>query len=182
MRNGLALGVLLMLVGACGCSGPKATTLNYSVLRLADAPEEAVFDAAAQAMREHFDVLRADRARGVIESAPIEAVGSARSGRLGDVVAMPRRERRVAEIRLEPLGSSVKVFCRVLVQEHNTQAMQMHRSEHRLDDLPTDTPADRDGATTTEQNSVWRTRRHDRDLETRILRAIREQLAGATVM
>jgi hypothetical protein len=156
--------------------------LNYNVLRLSGASEAAVFDAAAQALGEHFTVRRYDRATGILEAVPKETVAAGHSGRLGDVVAVPRRERRVAEMRVESAGAVVKVFCKVLVQEYDTQAHQMFNREHTLDDLPTDTPAERDAATTTEQNAVWRTQRRDRGLETQILRAVREQLAGAQVL
>ncbi len=169
----------LLTIGAAGCTEPKPTALNYNVIRLSPASRAAVFDAATQALREHFTIRRADRAAGILETVPIETVGTEPSGRLGDVVAVPRRERRTAEVRVEKTGAMVKVFCKVLVQECDTQAHQMFTREHALHDLPTDTPAERDGATTTEQNAVWRNKRRDRTLENQILRAIQDQVAGA---
>ncbi|MFH0979972.1 MAG: hypothetical protein V2A79_00350 [Planctomycetota bacterium] len=182
MKTGWLLLPALLVIGVAGCSAPQATALNYSVLRLADASQAAVFDAAAQALGEHFTIRRSDRVAGMLEAVPMEGVGKGSRGRLGDVVAVPRRERRVAEVRVESEGNLVKVFCKVLVQEYDTQAHQMFNREHALSDLPTDTPADRDAATTTEQNAVWRTQRRDKALEDRILRAVREQVAGAKVV
>ncbi|MCK4658199.1 MAG: hypothetical protein KAV82_01640 [Phycisphaerae bacterium] len=172
----------LLAMGAAGCSGSRPTALNYNVLRLSGASDAAVFDAAAQALREHFTIRHADRRTGVLEAVPVEMATTGGDGRLGDVVAAPRRERRTAEVRVESAGKLVKVFCKVLVQECDTQAHQMFNREHAISDLPTDTPADRDAATTTEQNTVWRTKRRDRELENQILRAVREQLAGAEVL
>ena len=182
MKNGRLYLAGFLAIGAAGCLEPRATALNYNVLRLSGAPEAAVFDAAARAMGEHFTIRRHDRAAGILEAVPIESIGAESRGRLRDVMAVPRRERRIAEVRVESVGSVVKIFCKVLVQEHDSQAHQMFGREHALDDLPTDTPAERDAATTTEQNAVWRTKRHDRELESRILRAVPEQLAGAKVL
>ena len=182
MRNSKLYLAGFLAVGAAGCVEPKATALNYSVLRLSGAPEAAVFDAAALALEEHFTIRRHDRAAGILEAVAIETVGTGSRGRLGDVMAIPRRERRTAEVRVESVGSMVKVFCKVLVQEHDSQAHQMFGREHALDDLPADTPAEREAATTTEQNAVWRTKRHDRELESRILRAVPQQVSGAKVM
>ena len=179
MRNGTAWLAGCLLVGAVGCAGPKPTALNYNVLRLSGASEAAVFDAASRALGERFNLNRSDRTAGILEAAPKEGVGPGQSGRLGDVVAVPRRERRVAEMRVENEGGIVKVYCKVLVQEYDTQAHQMFTREHAIDDLPTDTPADRDAATTTDQNSVWRGKRRDGVMEREILQAVREQLAGA---
>lgn len=51
----------------------------------------------------------------------------------------------------------------------------MFRHDHRVSDIPDDTPIDRDAATTTEQNTVWRTIRRDKAAERRILEAILDQ-------
>lgn len=181
LRRTLGVGSLLTVMAA-GCAEMKPTGLNYHVLRLSGAPEAAVFDAAERALGEHFTIRRRDRAAGVLEGAPLEGVGAGGGGRLGDYVAMPRRERRIAEMRVEESGKVVKVFCKVLVQEYDTQAHEMFGKERSLHDLPTDTPAYREAATTTEQNAVWRTKHRDRGLETAILEALRERVPGAQVL
>jgi hypothetical protein len=178
----LLLALPVLCPWCAGCPEERATPLTYNVLRLSGAPEEAVFDAATRVLAEHFSIARADRTAGLVEGVPEETVGSSRGGRLGDVVVGPRRERRVAEVRVEKAGGLVKVYCKVQVQEYDTQAHQMFDREHARDDLPGSTPADRDAATTTEQNAVWRNRQRDRDMESEILRAIREQLPGAQMV
>jgi len=182
MRNTVAFVAGIMTVAVAGCSQPKATALNYKVMRLSGATQEAVFDAATRALGEYFTVHQYDPAAGILEGAAPEEVSAGGSKRLRDVVAMPRRERRVAHMRVESAESTVKVFCKVLVQICDTPAHQMYDREHALHDLPTDTPAQRGAAATTEQNSVWRNDRRDKRLESQILRAVREQVAGADVL
>lgn len=182
MRNTMALVAGVVSVAVTGCSQPRATPLNYKVVRLSGATEEAVFDAAVGALSEHFTVSRSDPVTGILEGAPIEGVRTGGSGRLGDLVSAPHRQRRVAQMRVESSGTTVKVFCKVLVQMCDTPAHQMYGQEHALHDLPTDTPAQREAATTTEQNSVWRNKYRDKALESEILRAVREQVAGAEVL
>ncbi len=62
--------------------------------------------------------------------------------------------------------------CRVLIQEQTTQAHRLFERDHRGYDTPTDTPIEREAATTVRQNTVWRTNRRDRRSERAILEAV----------
>ncbi|MCP4594762.1 MAG: hypothetical protein GY842_28860 [bacterium] len=181
MINVRCIPATLMLIAAAGCAARQPTKLNYHVLQLSDAPTDAVFDATALALEEHFTISRRDFAAGVLQTAPVETVVDQPSGRLRDAVAAPRRERRLADVRVQDKDGMTQVSIRVIVQEYDTRAHRMFPLEHALHDLPTDTPAERDAATTKEQNSIWRTKGRDRQLEEVIRRAVLEQVPGATV-
>jgi hypothetical protein len=86
----------------------------------------------------------------------------------------------VAEVRVADAGDAVKVFCKVLVQQYESDERRLFVREHALSDLPTETPAAADAATSPEQNATWRTRGRDKVLERRILRAIQERVSART--
>lgn len=169
----------LCLSWAAGCASPRPSAVNYNVVTLSGATDLAAMDAAEGALAEHFTLARREAGTQTLTTLPTESEAVGGGERIGDVIGARRRERRYAEVRIEPAGSSVKVYCKVLVQEYDTDAHQVFSRDHATTDLPGDTPADRDAATTTEQNAVWRTKRRDKELERRILRDIQERLGGA---
>jgi hypothetical protein len=146
---------------------------------MSGATEAAVLDAAEGALAEHFPLARRDLGARRITTLATESAAPGGGERIGDVVGATRRERRRAEVVVEPASEGVKVFCKVLVQEYDTEAHQVFSRDHALDDRSRDTPAQRDAASTSEQNAVWRTKRRDKDLERRILRDVQSRLGGA---
>ena len=161
-----------------GCASPPATKLNYAVTRVEAASQDVAMAAAEQALREHFRIARVDRAAGLIECAPVESQEAVRSGRIGDVLGASRRVRRVAEVRVEDLGDGARVFCKVLLQQYETEERRMFDREHALSDVPSETPAAGEAATLPQQNATWRTRGRDKVLERRILQAVHELVAA----
>ena len=157
-----------------GCNAPAPTARSFSYLRLPSASKAQAFDAASQAMRERFRITRSDPAAGVIISAPDETTEAVSSGRLGDAVGVPRRIRKIATTRVTGSDTSAAVWCKVVVQQYETDERHLFEQERSLDDLPTATAADRGGATTPEQNAIWRTRQRDKNTERAILRTIAE--------
>ncbi len=76
----------------------------------------------------------------------------------------------MVEVRVADSGGAARVFCRVLIQEQTTQGHRMFASDRSGSDTPGDyTAINRDAATTTEQNTVWRTLRRDKSAERQIL-------------
>lgn len=133
----------------------------------------AVFNAAELALTGlGYRIDRRDVSSGVLTAQPASGEGRERSGPRPLRLSSRNITRRVAEVQVESAGETVSVYCQVLVQEQTTQAYRLLAHEQRGSDTPTDTAIDRDAATTTEQNTVWRTVRRDRDGERRILAAI----------
>lgn len=179
MNRMLTLG--MMTAALAGCASPRPSAVNYNAITMSGATEDAVLDAAEGALAEHFQLARRDAGTRTITTLPTESTVTGKGERIGDVIGATRRERRTAEVRVEPAGPTVKVFCKVLVQEYDTDAHQVFSRDLASDDRPGDTPAQRDAATTTEQNAVWRTKMRDKEMERQILRDIQERLGGAKV-
>ena len=95
---------------------------------------------------------------------------------MGDLIGVPRLVRKVATIQVTGSDASAEVWCKVVVEVCETQEQRLFAQEHALDDLPTATAADRGGATTPEQNAVWRVIRRDKGTERALRRAINELL------
>jgi len=161
----------LMLLGACASPGPSAAT--YATRQIRGSEWDAVFDAGEAALTEAgYRIERRDKAAGVITTQPITGLEEDR--------VVPRRAhlsstsdtRRVAEVHVEQTADTVSVYCRVMIQEQTTQAHRLFELDHRGYDTPTDTPIEREAATTVQQNTVWRTIRRDNHAERVILAAI----------
>jgi hypothetical protein len=168
----LSAGLVALL--SAGCSSPSPSELNYSVRTIPSVSRQAALEAARQAVQEHFRVDVLDSTAGVVTSLPTESWEKGRSGRVGDVLGTPRRMRRIAEVRVREAGNGVRVWCKVRVQEYETDERRLFMREHDDDDYPTETPAQRDAATLAEQNATWRDRPRDKVLERQILQAIVE--------
>ena len=172
-------GALLVL--ALGCQTPQPANRGISApLRQRSVAPEAAFAAAEQVLAEHYVLRTRDLRAGYLETAPLETLGPRRSGRLGDALGMPRRLRQYAQVRIEPAGDGVNIWCSVYVQQYESDAHRLFIQEHGLSDLPSDMPADSAGPTTVQQNAVWRPAGRDAEMERRIRRQIQELLASAT--
>jgi len=159
-------------IAACSAPAPTARTFNY--LRLPTVSRADAFEAALQATSERFRVARLDREAGVIVSVPNEGTEVVHQGRVGDLLGVPRRVRSTATIQVTGSDSAAEVWCKIVVEVYETQEQRLYAQAHALDDLPTATPADRAGATTPEQNEVWRVVRRDKRAERNLRQAISE--------
>ncbi len=173
-----ALSMACALAVAAGCEGPSPTAQSHTPLRQRSVSPAAAFAAAEQVLGERFPIQVREPRNGLLRTAHIDTVSSGPSGRLTDGLSTPRRVRKSAEVRVEPADDGVKIWCQVVVEQNETSAHRMFAQEHSLSDLPSDTPADAEGATTAEQNTVWRYKGRDRQLEREIRRAIQELLAA----
>ena len=172
----LALPLLASLLAMTGCDTPAPNRTNYSYMRLQDQSRAAAFDAAERAMQERFRLDRVDAQRGIIKSTPLEMTGQNDTGRVGDMVGAERRLRRTATTRVDGSDSMAEVWVRVIVEEYETNDRQLFDQDRSINDMPTETAADRGGATTPEQNALWRTTSRDKVLERSILRSISEMV------
>ncbi len=159
-----------------GCVSPRLSPLNYTVKHVQGRKRAAVFAAAEAALKElSYEIYNADPAKGTINALPISATAAEKETRAGSGPGSQTRLRRAVYVRLTQSAAVVNVYCKVVVQEQTTEAHRMFRHDHRVSDIPDDTPIDRDAATTKEQNTVWRTIRRDKATERAILEAVLDQ-------
>lgn len=174
--RGLLIGGMLWICG-WGCNLPSQRGVAFQRQRLQGVSYSAAFDAAERALLEHFRIELRDPEAGILRGAPAETVlGAERSGLISDTLGTPRRSRRLALLRIHADGDDVEITCRVLLQQNEAAAFRVLHRGWGVEDQPTETAADREAATTMEQNTVWRTKRRDRAMERLILASIRDQL------
>jgi len=111
----------------------------------------------------------------LIASQAIDENNNKRFVRRGLTKYPPGSHRRMVQIHVEPFGQTLKIFCKVIIQQHAMEAHRLLAYDRDTTDVPTQTPIERDAATTTEQNTVWQTNKRDKVMEREILTAILER-------
>ncbi len=178
MRRAGMVAVGLFVLLASGCAEPAATSLNFAVREVPGVSTGAAWSAAIDAVREHFRIARMDRSAGRIVTEPVETQEAGQSGRAGDLLGAERRMRRVADVRVQESDGGVQVYCKVLVQQFESGERRLFARDKYASDIPSETPADQESATTAEQNAAWRDRGRDKVLERQILESILERVGG----
>ena len=177
IRTRLGWAVALVLTASCTSPGPSP--LDYGVRQVQQRDRRAVFDAVEVALVDlGHRIERRDPAAGVLVTQPVEGGASEEPARRGVGLSSRGRTRRVTEVRVEETAEAMKVYCKVLMQEQATQAHRMFAFEQSGSDTPGQSAIDRDAATTSEQNTVWRTLRRDKAAERDILAAIVQRTGG----
>lgn len=173
---GIVSAALLCLGGSC--APPAHRHVAFQRHRLSGVTYRRAFDAATEALREHFRIARSDYENGIVRAIP-SPTRSRGDGThvLSDSLSAPQQARRVAEVRVRAHGPDVEVSCKVLVQRNDAAAVGMLSLERSGYDQPTGTPADRGAGSTAEQNAVWSKGTRDRKMERLILASIREKVA-----
>ena len=172
------LSLTVVVAVLAGCEAPAPTTRNFSHMRLNSTSRVDAFVAARQAMSERFRLAEIDPVRGLITSVPEETEEVGTAGQVGDVVGARRRVRKVARTHVSGSDTWAELWCKVTVERYETAERNMFISDQSGSDLPTETAAERGGATTAEQDAVWRTTHRDKVAERNILRAVREIVAS----
>jgi hypothetical protein len=133
-----------------------------------------VLDAAAEALIESgYEVERVDEAVGAVVAKPMKTTGAYGGLTRERRLSTPAQLRRMARIRIVPeAAGGTGVYCQVAIQQQTTEAYRMFQQDRQLSDAPGQTAIERDAATTTDQNTVWKTVRRDKAAERRILEAI----------
>ncbi len=165
----------IAVTAVCGCAsdgGPSA--LTATVQRFPGAEPAVILNLAALSMAEQgFEIDRRNSGAEEVVSYPMELSDDSLSTEVGSAMwADDRRCRATTQVRRT--GDATTAYCRVEIQERATDAGRFHAAEHGITDVPSDTPIDRDGATTREQNTMWRSVGRDKRRE----RAILEMIAG----
>jgi hypothetical protein len=169
--------IILIGLSMLGCNAAQPTTRTFGYLHLSSTPREKAFDAATQAMGERYRLESVDSRTGIITNVPEESNEIVSRGRVGDVVGVPRRVRRVATVWVTGSEESSEVWCKVLVEASESQELTLFARETSLDDAPTGTAVDRGSAATPEQNTYWRAIRREKQTERSILQAVEEIVA-----
>lgn len=178
MRASIAIVSASLLIVGASCTAPARRGAAFQRQRLSGVEYRRTFEAASEALREHFRIARSDYENGIVRAVP-SSTSVRGDGRrvLTDSLSAPQQARRVAEVRVRAHGPDVEVSCRVLVQRNDAAAVGMLSLERGGYDQPTGTPADRGAGTTAEQNAVWSKGTRDRAMERLILASIREKVS-----
>jgi hypothetical protein len=124
----------------------------------------AAFAAAREVLAQYYSVESSDAETGVIQARPKRI--DAPNERL--LSGSPARE--VATLRLRKEGKAVVAHTTVAVQRQGGPALQtMRGGTDTYSSVPDDTPAEREAATTVEQNESWRTHHYAHAVERKIL-------------
>ena len=174
------LAVVLPGLGACAASRP--TAVNFAVRHLRNVERSKVLDAAEVALSDlGYRIDQRNAAMGIVTTHPIFDVRGDEPARRGLRISSPGRTRRLAEVRVVPAADALGVYCRVIVQEQTTQAHRLLAQDGVGADTPSDTPIEREAATTRRQNTVWQTFRRDKAAERCILASIIDQTGAKTL-
>ena len=175
-RGRLAIAGIVVAVAIAGCESPGPSRSTFTPLRVKSATMAEAFAAAEETLLEQFHIEVRDPARGLLRTAAIESRERQSGAGLGDALGATRTVRKYVEVRVQPADAGVNIWCKVPIERNETDSHRMFANRDALSDSPSDSPADWSGATTTEQNTVWRPTGRDRRLEREIRRAIREKL------
>lgn len=169
-----SIAIALLAIAVTGCESTGPSSKNFSYVRLPGVDKESAFTAATKAMREGHDIARIDRDQWMIQSVPEETEEEATTPRVGDLVGVPRNVRRVATAYVTGTTGATEAWCKIVIERNESREHNLFKNDMQQDDTASATPAERDAATTTEQNSVWRMLRRDKRAEREFLNTVRE--------
>ncbi len=152
---------------------------GWSQIRLPDTSPERAFEAGLYAMRQLFPIAEASPAKGLIRSAPREYDQKGGTGRIrDDTVGYRNRMRRTATLLIIERETGCIAKCRVRVQRLDTADHQVFRRNEQFDDVPRETPIDREAGISPSQDQVWTDQPRDRELERQIRNLLRSRVMG----
>lgn len=177
----LMFAAVTTLASTIGCQSPDAAMSGYNARHLASVETAQVFTVTRHVLEGYgFAIRRADIDRGWMVTQPARA-HELEAAAIRDILGREADERRVVTMRVLPESAGATVYCKVEVQQPYSDEFSLYSDAHKPSDTLSDTPIDRDAATTDEQNTVWRTRRRDRDLERSLLDAVVQAVSGDAV-
>lgn len=185
-RFGRAIAALAVLAVLTGCSDARpgaridrASTADWSQIKLPDAAAPLAYDAGMYAMRQWFRLAETDPERGLIQSAPGEYEQKGGTGRIRDAaLGFKNRMRRTGTLLVQDFGGGCIVKCKVAVQRLDTADHRAFRSNQQFEDVPNQTPIQQEAGVNPSQDQVWTDMPRDHALERQILDIVRDRLAG----
>lgn len=163
---------VLCLVLTVGCASGGRSPISFSVQEVREVASETVFaDAEAQLVEMGYSIARRDRSTGILITNPIrlpsgDPLTADRPG------SRRRPSRQIVTIQVVGDSSGTRIYCNVSVQQRTTEAYRVVALDYGTEDVPNDTPIERGGGGTVQQNTVWETRRRDRTLERQLITSI----------
>ena len=175
-RTGLFM-VLLVLAGLTSCAETEGVRAYQQQRVIEGAEPEAVLAEAATILRREFGRVRLELPGRRLVTTPAEFTTNRESGTARDIYRGRTTMRRTATFDVGRRGGATVAWLRIDVERLDTVRQRvMHPRGHRISDTPgSETPIDRDAATTEEQNTVWTHVRRDRSLERTLLEELRER-------
>lgn len=180
MRSHLICGLMLPALLACGCNDTTTGFQAGGNARFTDFGSrdvESVYLAARATMREYFRIEVADSKTGLIRSVPTARPFSSEPGASVRRFSSPEQVRRIAEIRIESRGDSIRARCSVVIQRNEAAARRAFASQSSSDDLPGRTPLEETQGMDDDRHRIWTTKGYDHKLEQEMLAALSERVA-----
>ena len=178
---GALLALLPVPLWLTGCSqGLETRSFQSRIIQPASADD--VFGAAQVLLRREFGRLKIESDARRVVTEPVEYRTSSESGTARDFYGGRSTMRRTAHLSVAPRGNGAIARLRVDIERQDTARREAFQPDrNRLSDAPSQTPIERDAATSTEQNTVWTFVKRDRRLERALLAELEEQFAPTPV-
>ncbi len=177
MKFHTCIAGLSIVLGFAACNESVLSIQTLSQHRFEVTDSQTLYDAAHATMREYFRIDQADSRTGIIRSVPTIVPAELGVRPLGRPLSSPMEVRKIAEIRIEPLGGGMVVRCGVLVQRSEFTDRLIYASQRTIDDTPNKTPLQETEGRLEHGNVTWSTTGYDRKLERELLAAIAERQA-----
>ncbi|MBU0617648.1 MAG: hypothetical protein KKI02_08015 [Planctomycetes bacterium] len=166
-----------MLLCLVGCSQGMETR-SFQPRVIDEASPDDVLLAAQVLLRREFGRVDIEPGARRIVSQPVEYQTSSESGTARDLYGGRSTMRRIAHFAVAKRGDGSIARLRIEVERMDTARREAFRPDQgRISDAPSQTPIERDAATTTRQNTVWTFVKRDRRLERALLAELQEQFA-----
>lgn len=181
----VSAGVCAALTIGCdmGTSGSRFGGIGYTGYKrdimcpLSDVKMAEALALGRRVLANHgFRVKSADVDNYSIETYPNEKTERGNEGRIRDGLKLPNRVRRTASLEFAKRGSDMEAWCQVKIDRLTTSDHRVWAGQREFDDVPTQTPIDREAATTDKQNTVWTSAGRDESMEREILSDLRNRI------
>lgn len=149
-------------------------------LRLANVSVDRAFEAGTYAMQQWFRGVDPRPSGGLIRGLATEYTQSGGTERIRDVIGFPNRMRRRGTLSIQALGDGCRLICRVDRERLDTSDHRIFRQQRSINDLPNQTPIERDAGLTASQEQAWTSLPRDRALEQDILELIRSRTGDSS--
>lgn len=179
-RLASSMAASLTLVVACNdpeSSGLRPTEAGASMRRLPETSVDVAFDAAVEAIRQHFTQAFPSRDLGFVEGPMVEYDQRGGTGRIRDTaIGYRNRLRRKATIWVAPSEAGALVRCQVRVQRLDTSDQRTFQSQQEFNDVPNATPIEREAGVDPAQEQSWTDLPRDQAMERELLSIVINQI------
>jgi hypothetical protein len=182
LRFGSTLRLLTLATSLLACSGcsdfeaadepSRPRYEGWSQRQLEGVTPDRAYQAGIEALRQWFVKLETDRPGGIIRAHSTEYTQKGGTERLRDQIGFTNRMRRNAVIEVQPTAHGCVIKCVVERQRLDTADHRMFRQNEDINDVPNETPLERDAGLNRDQEEAWTDMPRDRALEREILSVV----------